>query len=346
MVMKHILVTGGTGFLGGRTIEMLLERNYKVRFTGRNAAAARRLEEAGAKFFQLDLVSESAALSDAFTGVDAVIHCAALSAPWGRYSEFHAANVSATNNVCTAALKAAVSRCVHVSTSSVYFDFRHRLDIKESDPLPQRQSSYYSQTKLQAESVIRHHSARGLEAVLIRPRGIFGPGDTAILGRLLRANNESGIPLINGGKFLMDITYIDNVAAALISALSVTLPDAPSHATFNITNGEPRVFRQLLEELSSAMSFRLSLRPISYAAAHLLASGLEAVATIRQKEPVFTRYTLGLLSFSQTLNIEKSRQYLNYAPSISIEEGLSRCAQFQRDQAKIGRPALSGETIA
>jgi nucleoside-diphosphate-sugar epimerase len=153
-------------------------------------------------------------------------------------------------------------------------------------------------------------------------------GDTAILPRLIRANNRTGIPLIREGKASIDITYIDNAIDALL--LCQSAPDSLLGRTFNITNGEPICVADLLDRLFSRLGYPCRLRPISYRTADWTASAMESISNLLLggKEPILTRYTVGLLAFSQTLDITAAVRELGYQPHISIESGLDTFAQW------------------
>ena len=114
----RVLITGATGFLGGAVAERLA-RAHEVVATGRNRAVGARLEALGVVFEPADLCDRSRVLSIA-EGADAVVHCAALSSPWGPSEAFERANVVATESILDACLEHAVPRLVHISTPSVY----------------------------------------------------------------------------------------------------------------------------------------------------------------------------------------------------------------------------------
>lgn len=322
-----ILITGGTGFLGKATAIRLSSLGHSVKVIGRNANAGAELQKKGVQFIRADLL-ESERIAEACRGQDQVIHCAALAAPWGKYQDFFDANVIGTKNVIGGCLKHGVSRLVNVSTPSLYFDYRHRENIREADPLPQKQATSYAATKLLADKEVEKAATRGLPTIGIRPRAIFGPGDRTVLGRLIRAAQTGSVPLINGGRSLVDMTYIDNVVDALL--LCVDAPDTALGRVFNITNGEPIATRQMLDLLFSNLGIRVRYRNLPFAVAHFMASAMEAthLALNRKGEPALTRYAVGLMSRSQTLDISEAKATLGYRPKVALEEGFSRFAQW------------------
>jgi len=168
-------VTGATGFLGGRVVELLLERGDEVIAFGRNLEELKRLEALGARFVRAELTNRQA-LVDTMPEECTVIHCAALSTPWGKDSEYFKTNVLGTQLIASVALEKKVTRFIHISTPSIYVEDRSRSGIKESDPLPAEMVNTYAKTKLQAEKMIDGFVELGLPAITLRPQGISGRG--------------------------------------------------------------------------------------------------------------------------------------------------------------------------
>lgn len=328
--MNKALVTGATGFLGRAAAVRLQAMGWDVAGFGRDPQAGRRLTAHGIPFLQGDLRSRQD-IEAACAGRDFVIHCAALSSPWGRYRDFFEANVTGTAHVVDGCIRHGVRRLVHVSTPSIYFDYTDRLHLSEQAALPRKPVNAYAATKRIAERVVSDAAGRGLQSVIVRPRAIFGPGDTSLFPRLLRVNAARGIPLIGDGGALLDLTYMDNVVDAL--ALACTAPDRATGQIYNISNGEPVKLIELLQQLFDMLQLQLRTRRISRSAA--LAAGWTMEWLYRAfpalgQEPPFTRYTVGLLAYSQTLDISKARKLLDYEPRIGIQEGLSRFADWWR----------------
>jgi nucleoside-diphosphate-sugar epimerase len=265
-----------------------------------------------------------------FVNQDVVFHCAALSTPWGKYEDFYSSNVQATENIVQSCTRHNVGRLIHVSTPSVYLDYTHRLNIKESAPLPATFANAYAATKRLAELVVEKASAAGLSTIIIRPRAIIGPGDPSIFPRLIKANSSHGIPLIDGGSIELDLTYVDNVVEALV--LCGTTNASACGEIYNITNQEPVAFIQVLHQLFDLLQLPLKTKALSFTTAYRLAFGMELLAKVLpgDNEPLLTRYTVGVLGRSQTLDITKAVTNLGYAPKVSLTEGLERFARAWR----------------
>jgi len=211
----NMLVTGGTGFLGKRLAMALLERGHRVRILGRNMAPVQALLAQGARPVVADLRDRDAVIA-ACAGVDVVFHVGALSAPWGRRADFFETNVGGTESVLAGCRAHGVKRMIYVSSPSVVFDGRDQRLLTEDAPYPRRFASIYSLTKKIGEDRVR--AAQELETVILRPKAIFGPGDSSLLPRLIAAARQGRLPQIGDGRNLVDLTYVDNVVHALLLA--------------------------------------------------------------------------------------------------------------------------------
>lgn len=327
----NILITGGTGFLGKALARRLMHDGNQVTVLGRNQTIGNKLVNEGMSFICADLADEEEIVS-ACEGQEYVFHCGALSSPWGPYESFYQTNVRGTENVIKGCEMHRVKRLIHVSTPSIYFYYNNRNDVKEDAELPKKFINHYATTKYIAEQRIMDAFTNGLPTIIIRPRALFGPEDNAIIPRLIEANQKIGVPIINGGNTLMDITYVENVVDALLLAKDAkheTLGKA-----YNITNGEPMLLNDLLASLFSMLQMEWNKRKMNYHIISFIARLLEAFHTIfiPNKEPVLTTYTVSVLTHSQTLNIDAAKQELGYEPRISIQEGMERFVKWWKEE--------------
>lgn len=328
--MKAV-VTGATGFLGMCLARRLHQEGWDVTAVGRDKGRGALLTAYGIRFLPLDLCDKDAVVR-AGERQHVVFHCAGQSTVWGTYADFHAGNVTATEHMIEAAQRHGAQRFVFVSTPSVYFDYTDRLDVGEDSELPARFANDYVRTKYLAEERVREAMKSGLSAIILRPRALFGPGDRALFPRLMRANRERGIPLIDGGRALLDLTYVDNVAEALICCASA--PESACGQVYNISNGEPIRFIDAVNRLFAEMGETPRFRRVSYRTASGIAVGLEAVYRLLKLngEPPITRYSVGVVSRSQTLDIRKAREQLGYEPQVSLQEGFARFAAWWKKE--------------
>jgi nucleoside-diphosphate-sugar epimerase len=263
-------------------------------------------------------------LIDSTQGCAAIVHCAALSSPWGTPQAFARANLDSTNEVLNACRVNRVSRLVHLSTPSLYFAFSDRLDIREDEPLPTPVNEY-ARSKALAET--RIHAAGLPETVILRPRAVFGPWDGTLLPRLLRVMQHGQIPLMRGGRAQLDLTCVDNLVHAVQLSLNQPLPRPV--CTYNVSNGTPLAFEDLLRCISEQFHLKLRTRRLPWRLVDTVARVLEASARLRGSgEPLLTRYGAGVLAFSQTLNLDAIRNELGYRPVMTQEEGIRQHAQW------------------
>lgn len=326
-----VLVTGATGLLGRHLVKKLCDMSHQVVALGRNQEVGKALHQIGALFVPCDLNDLNSMMS-LCSGVDAIVHCGALSKPWGNYRDFYQSNVIGTKNIAECALAKNINRFIHISSPSIYFDFRNRLNILENTQLPKKSANHYIMTKKEAENIVDDYGVQGLEVITLRPRAIFGPYDTTLFPRLLNAIKNERFPLVNDGTAIIDITYVENVVDAIILAIH-----AQSKAVgqkFNITNDQPMPLKKILDMLFELLEIRIQYKRIPKYLAMTLASLMEMTAKFslgQIKEPRFTRYSIGVLSLDQTLNIQMAKDLLGYAPTISVEQGLATFAAWWKE---------------
>ncbi|VAW68836.1 UDP-glucose 4-epimerase [hydrothermal vent metagenome] len=325
--MKAI-VTGATGFLGGHLVDKLLADGWEVIALGRNISKGQILQQAGAHFKAVDL-TDGDKLQKAFEPADVVFHCAALSSAWGEYSDFYRMNVEATRHVLNSAQKHKIAKLVHVSSTSVYFNFSDHCNIRESEVLSSHFANAYAKTKYLSEQILLNERNGNTEVVIIRPRGIIGEGDTSIMPRIMRIAKRGWFPLLKQGRALVDITYVKNAVNALLLAARA---ENVNGECINISNQQALSVAELLHKIFSQQKFTVRLVPVSYRALDGMALVMEFFHRLfRLSEPVITRYGLGLLRYSQTLNADKARDLLGYEPEYDLDEAIQRYMKWKNE---------------
>lgn len=315
----RVLVTGATGFLGGELCRALLTKGYGVVGLGRNTAQLAALADMGASTLAMDLSQLHQPLPRDIGRVDAMVHCAALSSPWGAYAAFHRANVIGTKTALRLAQALGVHRFVNIASPTVYFAMRDQENVAETMPLP-RPINAYGATKAIAETMVLRQPDVG--PVSLRPRGIYGAGDTALLPRLLAAAKRGPLPILRGGVAAIDLTHVSDVVRAIEATLQAG-SDVQGEV-FNISGGEQLPVRDIVERAAvrAGVSIRWRAVPLSPAkvAAHVL--DVASRMTPWGHEPRVTPYALGLFAYRQSLNIEKARDRLGWSPQIRFDQGL------------------------
>ena len=324
--MKRVLVTGATGFLGKYLVEELINNGYEVVAQGRKENILNNLKEQ----YKVNILKCSLnEIKNIDMNIDCVIHAAALSTVWGKWQDFYDSNVLGTENVIKFCLKNNVRRLIYVSSPSIYSAKFDRFNIKEEDFDKNNKLNFYIKSKILAEDLINKIDNQKLETVIIRPRGLFGIGDTSLVPRLINANSKIGIPLFNDGKNVVDITCVENVAYSLRLAME---KEEANGNIYNITNGDPTEFKNILDKLFTELEERANYRKMNINLMYFVASVIELFYKLFRiyKEPMITKYTIATLGYSQSLNIEKAKKDLDYNPKITLEEGIKKYAEHER----------------
>ena len=311
--MGRVLVTGATGFLGGHVARALGPLNVVA--LGRDPDKCADLKAQGFDVLQHDLRRPLHAVPN----IEAIVHCAALSSAFGPYKAFKHANVDAVQNVVDLAKRLKVRRLVHISSPTIYFKMADRLDLSEDALLP-RPINHYAATKRAGEDIIR--SAPEVGAVILRPRGIYGPGDTTLLPTLLRAAQRRPFPMLRGGAACIDLTHVEDVVRAVQCALKED--DALNGQVFNISGGEVLPIRTIVDQTCVSAGVTARWRNVPLGLALGVARMSEICASLPGlPPPTVTRYTLGLFAFAQSLDISKARTLMDWTPQIKFAEGLA-----------------------
>jgi nucleoside-diphosphate-sugar epimerase len=313
-------VTGGSGFIGGALVERLVDSGCEVSALARSDASATAVEARGARAARGDL-DDPASLTAAAEGCEVAFHLAAHLGQWGTSEEFARGNVGGTENALEACRRAGVRRFVHCGTEAALIAGRPLVGIDETAPLRPDSKALYCSTKALAEIRVRAAAGPGLETVILRPRMVWGPGDTTLLPELVAAVEAGRFAWIDGGRHRTDTTHVDNVVEGLLLAAQ----RGGSGEAYFVTDGEPVVFREFVSELLATQG----VDPPSRSVPGWLAGGAAAVAESTWRllrlggEPPLTRLAVWLSSQECTLEIGKARRELGYEPVISRRAGLA-----------------------
>ncbi len=309
----RILVTGATGFVGGAAARALTSAGHQVTGTGRDVKRGAALEQAGVRFVAADLRT---GVGEGLDDVDAVLHCAARSTLWGKWADFYADNVEVSASIAAACARRGV-RLVHISTPSVYNAAGRTQQVPESTPIGPRFDSLYARSKYLAELAVRSQLP---DAAVLRPRGIYGVGDTALMPRLVRALRSGRLPRLTRHEVYTELTHVQNVVHAARLAL-----ERPVAGVFNITDGVSVPIWATLERLADALSVPRPTRFVPAALVEGAAALLEAAYRLSPNapEPPLTASGVRLLTRPMTLDLSRAREVLGYAPVTHPHDGLS-----------------------
>lgn len=319
--MPAALVTGGSGFVGGALIERLRREGWEVRALARSDRAAERVRELGAEAVSGDLDGRESLRAGA-EGCDLAFHAAAKVEDWGDPADFERINVHGTRNVVDACRDAGVGRLVHVGTEAALMAGQPLVHVDESAPLRPDSPALYPSSKARAEQVVRAANGDGLETVVVRPRFVWGRGDTTLLPQIVDMVRSGRFRWVGGGRHLTATTHIENT----VEGLWLGATKAPAGGVYFVTDGEPIEFRQFLTALVESQGVEIPDKSVPPAVANAAARVTEALwrRLKRPGNPPLTRFAVWVSSQECTIDISRAERELGYRPVRTREEGLQQ----------------------
>ena len=321
----RVLITGATGFTGGHLARALARRGNDVVALVRDEQRAAPLTEAGITVLPGDL-RDPRALARAVSGADLVYHIAAIYRQAGLPDEeYRAVNARAVASVIDAAGSAGVRRVVHCSTVGVHGDIQRP---PASEDAPFRPGDIYQATKLEGEHVAREAAARtGVELVIARPSGIYGPGDRRLL-KLFRGVARRRFVVLGSGRIYYHLTYIDDLVEGF--RLCGEVPRAAGR-TYILAGGEVTTLNELIGLIASSAGVAPPRLHVPVWPFWLAGAACEALCAPLSIEPPIYRRRVEFFTKSRAFDIARARQELGYAPSVTLREGIARTLTWYRD---------------
>jgi len=333
---EKILVTGASGFLGGRLVQMLVESGASVRAFVRATSDRSHLDGLDIEFAEGALTDRSS-LDRAMEGITRVFNCAGMSADWGRWEDFFAANVAGVENVLEAAAAAGtVTRVVHVSTTDVY----GYPEIPCAETYGPHDVGYpYNRSKGMGDRIALDFSARrGLPVTVVRPVSIFGPRSKDFVVEIGTLLVGGEMMTVSGGTSPAGLVYVDDVVQAMMA-----LADAPEAAgqAFNVRDPSKMDWRTYIDKLADGMGVKRakmnfpSWLAMGVGRAFELAYGLVKA----ESRPLLTRHAVALLYRDQAYPIDKLQKTVGYTPAVGVDAGIERTIEWlHTDEGKEAVP--------
>ena len=322
-----VLVTGTGSLLLGGIASELLRRGDEVVCLQRRPAAF--IGHQNAHEVLAD-VCDAEAVALAATGCDAIIHGAARVGVVGSQKEFFDTNVRGTENILRATAQQGISRLVFVSTPSVAHTGSSLIGAPAGEAEIGRSRSYYAESKAIAERTVLNARNERLAVVAIRPHLVWGPGDTQLVGRIVERAASGRLAVIGTGNALVDSTYIDNAISAHIAALdALHVGSACDGNAYVVSNGEPRTVNELMRSMCESAGVLFEPRHLSLALGIRLGSVIERLwPLMRSSEPPITRFVAEQLGTAHWFDQRSVQQDLQWAPTVTIDEGFERLTQW------------------
>ncbi len=320
--MAHILVTGGSGFLGQHLVAALLKRGDRVRSFARSERPAALPAEVEHRRGD---VRDAAAVDAAFEGIDAAIHLVSNFRSAASDRDAVAINVEGSENVLRAAQRQRVGRLVHCSTIGVHGSV---LDVPADEETAFNPGDAYQRTKLTAERrVLQFQRDTGLPIAVLRPISLFGPGDLRML-KLFRMIQKGRFVLLGDGSANFQPAYVDDVVQGFLLCLD---RDEAVGESFIVGGEEYLPLRDLVERIAEHLAvskpwLRLPMWPFS-----LAASACEAIFPPLGLEPPLHHRRLSFYRNQRAFRVDKAKRMLGFAPQVSLDETLARTIRWYRE---------------
>jgi dihydroflavonol-4-reductase len=326
----RVLVTGATGFTGGHLARALKGRGHDVSAMVRAPQAASHLTDAGIPITIGDLARPESLTAAVKGGFDVVYNIAALYREAGLpESVYHQVNATGVGQLIEAAAAAGVRRVVHCSTVGVHGDIEHP---PANEDAPLSPGDVYQVSKVEGERIAREAAARtGIEVVIARPSGIYGPGDRRLL-KLFRGVARRRFVILGDGRIFYHLTYIDDLVEGFRLCGEVA---RAAGRTYILAGGEVPTLNDLAAMIAREAqvpgpSLHLPAWPVWLAGA-----ACETLCAPFGVEPPLYRRRVHFFTKSRAFDISRAREELGYAPAIGLREGIHRTLAWYREQGWI-----------
>ena len=342
---ERILFTGASGLLGRESVLELLRVGYDVRVLqrGDSGIAALLPDSIRPRFEQVrgDITNEKV-VDEAMTGVDGVVHAAAKVSVSGEWADYERINIGGTRVMLQAAVNHSVRTFLYISSPSVAHAGSSIVGDGAGEASPEHARGNYARSKAAAELLVLEANGTPLpgggvmHTGALRPHLMWGPGDTQLVERILERSAAGRLPLLSGGTGLIDTLYIDNAADALVRGYQRL--DAFAGRALVVTNGQPRTIAELLGGFCEAVGVPAPRVSVPAKVAALAGRVIERVWERLPKnvtagdEPPMTEFLAEQLSTAHWFDQRRTRELLQWEPSVSIEEGYERLGLFYGDR--------------
>lgn len=316
------LVTGASGFTGGYMVKNLLSHGYHVRVLVRPTSNIEELKKLPIEF-SFGQVQTPDQVYDAMQGIDVVFHIAALyrsaSLPDSAYWEV---NVVGTENILKAALKTGVRRVLYCSTGGVH---GHIKNPPANEDTPYNPGDVYQESKVEAEKMVRYfYQKYNLPTTIVRPIGIYGPGDMRML-KMYRTIQEGKFIMFGSGNVMYHLTFVTDTVEGF--RLAAEKPQAIGQA-YVIAGEKHTTLNRFAEIVAQELEvppprFHLPIWPL-YAAGFLCE---KVCIPLRVQPPIFRR-RVDIFIKDRAFDITKAKTELDFQPKVDMAEGIRVTTQW------------------
>lgn len=320
--MKKVFVTGATGFTGAHLCKALKDKNYMVTALVRRGSKTEYLEKIGVNITEGDL-SDPDSIKGKIKNIDTVFHIAALYRQEGVSKDlFNTVNAQSTRWLIEESIKNGVKRFVHCSTVGVQGEIK---DPPATEDSPYNPGDHYQESKLKGEKIALDYFKKGqIGGVVVRPVGIFGPGDTRFL-KLFRHIYRGNFKMIGKGKALYHLTFVEDLVGGIILAGE---KGEINGEIYTLGGNEFLPLNELVELIGNILGKKVSKLRIPLLPVYIASFLCEMVCRPLGIEPPLFRRRLDFFTKDRAFDISKAKRELGYSPKVPLEEGLKITADW------------------
>jgi nucleoside-diphosphate-sugar epimerase len=196
------------------------------------------------------------------------------------------------------------------------------VQVDESAPLRPDSPALYSSSKAKAEEIVR---GADLETVIVRPRFVWGKGDTTLLPALIEMVRSGRFRWVGGGRHLTATTHVDNT----VEGLWLAATRSPAGGVYFVTDGEPVVFREFLTRMLGTQGVEIPDKSVPPGVARAAAATAERAWRLlrRPGSPPLTRFAVWVSSQECTIDISRAERELGYRPMTTREAGMEELSR-------------------
>ncbi|MCX6153629.1 MAG: NAD-dependent epimerase/dehydratase family protein [Candidatus Kapabacteria bacterium] len=327
--MALVLITGVNGFIGSHIAEKLLAAGHTVRGLIRKTSDLKFIIDFDIELYYGD-ITDIESVKRAMTGVDVVVHNAALASDWGHFSTFYNANVAGVQNVAKSAAEAGVHRFVDICTSAIY-GFGDPEPLNELSSYKKSIFHYVETKRLSALWLNEFEKTCPMEFTSICPGNVFGTRDHTFIEKYFDALRDGKGGYVSGGLTKTCPVYVENLADAIV--LACFHPDAAGE-DFLITDGLDIDWKTFTELLCDELGFKKPKMSIPFPVGYAIAFVWEMIYLLFavKTPPLLTRYRISNGGSNYWFSIDKAKRMLGWKPAVGLEEAIRRSVAWYKNK--------------
>jgi nucleoside-diphosphate-sugar epimerase len=340
-----VAVTGASGFLGTYITASLHRSGHNVIALGRDKKRLHMFDEIGIQTEWWDL-----RYADNFdlSGVDVVVHTAGMTDMWGTLRDYMRFNNDLTDILIQRCIKDKVKKLIYISSAEVYTDNNDRFDVAENDYIVENNFSYFAQSKIKAETLLKQYEGHYMDIIVLRPTDIIGQWDTKFLCNLVTLSENGGIPLYKNGKNIINPCGIENFVHAVELAVDSPLTPTKEFRVYNICGEASWKFKNFVDKAFYYMGETPHYKKeASFSKSLKIAENNERVAFAQEnpEAPRITQRWLCKYGVSLTINTDKIRRELLYKPIRPMDATLRDFANWYKKYKDTKFRSMDDKTI-